>query len=202
MRRSKVCVPTQVTSRVQIAICNYTDIQGNCPPVSLHKENIDLKWPYCATPAERMGMAISFPWRTLLVNCLALCMSVVTDKQEKWSREAHKPGLRVSFRFLTKHWKMWRKKMGVGTRGYYKCMGKSNRWISPLWISLVFPQQFFFSLYHVRWTNCTFTHEVTSDQYVCALDILLYDLNKNKELHTAPIMDHLMNLFFSFISGM
>lgn len=66
---------------------------GQLPPISHHKENIDIKWSNCATQQERRGMAISRPWRTTWVNCLAFCVSVVMEDQGKESRTAHKSAL-------------------------------------------------------------------------------------------------------------
>lgn len=93
---SSVCAYARLACLKKSAcVCahNYFGSQGNCPHISYHKENIDIKWSNCATQQERRGMAISLPWWATWVNCLAFCVSVVMEEQGKESRIAHKSAL-------------------------------------------------------------------------------------------------------------
>lgn len=70
---------------------------GQLPPISHCKENIDIKWPNCATQRERGGTmtAISFPQRTTRVNCLAFCRLLWWKSREKRAEKQTKPSQRA-----------------------------------------------------------------------------------------------------------
>lgn len=107
---------------------------GQLPPISLHKENIDIKWLYCATPQKRKGLAISFPQRITQVNCLTLCMSVVIDKHgEEENGKACKTALRGK-QAPSKTWIMLKNEMGW-RQNFTTGITKHSAFRFPWWVS-------------------------------------------------------------------
>lgn len=121
----KACVCAPVNACVQRSVCNYSDGQGNCTPSPTTKRILILSG-LTVPPDERGGgEAISFPWRTTRVDCLAFCSQLWWKRGE---RKAEKPW---GCRRLLKDGKMWKKEIRMGRKRKGSASASCNRSHSP-----------------------------------------------------------------------